>query len=291
VKPASFDYYRATTVKEAVGLLDRLGPEAKVLAGGQSLLPLMKLRLARPAALVDLGRVTELAYVRATDGRVAFGALARLDELLSDRVRSVCPMLAETARHIGHTTIRHWGTVGGSLAHADPAAELPVVALALDAEMVATGPGGQRVIPARDFFVTYLTTSLGPAEILSEARFPALRPGTGWSFVELARRAGDFAIVAAAAVLDAAPDGAVARARITLGAVADRAIRCPEAERMLEGAPGTARAFEAAATTAAASLDPPGDVHGSSEYRRHLAGVLIRRALGQAWQRATAGGR
>jgi carbon-monoxide dehydrogenase medium subunit len=287
VKPAPFAYHRAASVAEAVALLKQHGPETKILAGGQSLLPMMKLRLARPAALVDINRVRELAYVRPEDGGVAFGALARLEELESAAVRERCPILAQVARDIAHAAIRHRGTVCGSLAHADPAAELPVIALALEAELVATGPRGRRTIPARDFFVTYLTTALAEDEILSEARFPALRPATGWGFVELARRPGDFAIVSAAAVLDVA-GGVIRTARLALGAVGDRAVRCPEAEAALAGQAGGRAAFEGAAALAAQPLDPPSDVHGSAAYRRHLARVLAARALTQAWQRVDA---
>lgn len=285
MKPAPFDYHRPATVDEAVALLDRHGPDTKVLAGGQSLLPMMKLRLARPTALVDINRVRELAYVRAADDGLAFGALARLDELESDEVRRRCPILADVARDIAHAAIRHRGTVCGSLAHADPAAELPVAALVLEADLVATGPRGSRVIPAREFFVTYLTTALGAGEMLTEARFPALAPGSGWSFLELARRPGDFAIVSAAAVLDVDRRGVITSARIALGAVAERAVRCPEAEAALTGAPGGREAFEHAAALAAAPLDPPADVHGSAAYRKHIARVLVGRALTQAWQR------
>ena len=285
MKPAPFDYHRPATVDEAVALLDRHGPDTKVLAGGQSLLPMMKLRLARPTALVDINRVRELAYVRAADDGLAFGALARLDELESDEVRGRCPILADVARDIAHAAIRHRGTVCGSLAHADPAAELPVAALVLEADLVATGPRGSRVIPAREFFVTYLTTALGAGEMLTEARFPALAPGSGWSFLELARRPGDFAIVSAAAVLDVDRRGVITSARIALGAVAERAVRCPEAEAALTGEPGGREAFESAATLAAAPLDPPADVHGSAAYRKHIARVLVGRALTEAWQR------
>ncbi len=285
MKPAPFDYHRPATVDETVALLERHGPDTKVLAGGQSLLPMMKLRLARPTALVDINRVRELAYVRAADDGLAFGALARLDELESDEVRRRCPILAEVARDIAHAAIRHRGTVCGSLAHADPAAELPVVALVLDADLVATGPGGSRVIPAREFFVTYLTTALGAGEMLTEARFPALAPRSGWSFLELARRPGDFAIVSAAAVLDVGRRGVITSARIALGAVAERAVRCPEAEAALTGEPGGREAFDNAAALAAAPLDPPADVHGSAAYRKHIARVLVGRALTQAWQR------
>jgi carbon-monoxide dehydrogenase medium subunit len=285
MKPPPFEYHRASSVKETVSLLARYGAEAKVLAGGQSLLPMMKLRLARPAVLVDVNRVREAAYVRRSNGAVAFGALARLAELESAEVRAACPMLADIARHIGHPPIRHRGTVCGSLAHSDPAAELPVLALALDADLVATGPQGDRIIPATDFFVTYLTTALAPEEILTEARFPTLEPGAGWAFTELARRPGDFAIVAAAVALAADDGGTITKARVALGAVADRAIRSPAAEAALVGQAGSREVFAAAAAEAARPLDPPSDVHGSGAYRRHLARVLVERALAQAWDR------
>ena len=285
MKPPAFEYYRPTTVEEAIALLNRYGPEAKVLAGGQSLLPMMKFRLARPSVLVDLCWVRDLAYVRQVDGTVAFGAMARLASLESDRVRALCPILAEAGHHIGHPAIRHQGTVCGSLAHADPAAELPVLALALDAEFVAMGPIGARVIPAQDFFVTMLTTSLGPSEILTEARFPILQQGGGWGFAELSRRPGDFALAIAAATLQVGANGMIATARIALGAMADRAIRCPEAEAALVGERCGKTVFEAVAALASGPLDPPSDVHAASSYRRHLAKVLIERALTQTWQR------
>jgi aerobic carbon-monoxide dehydrogenase medium subunit len=287
MKPAPFDYHRAPSAKEAVALLRDLGAEAKILAGGQSLMPMMKLRLARPAAVVDINRARELDYVKAADGWLAFGALARLDTLETAPVRQHCPLLTEAARYIAHAAIRHRGTVCGSLAHADPAAELPVLALALDADLVALGPSGERVLPARDFFVTYLTTALAPDELLVEARFPALTPTTGAVFTELSRRPGDFAIVAAAVVLDGS-GGIVRRARIALGAVADRAIRSEAAEAELVDQPATGATFDAAARVAAERLDPPSDVHGSGAYRKHLARVLVRRALTQAWDRASA---
>jgi carbon-monoxide dehydrogenase medium subunit len=285
MKPPPFEYHRAASVAEAVALLVRHGPEAKILAGGQSLLPLMKLRLARPGVLVDLGRVSDLAYARRSNGFLAFGALARLSELESAQTRSLCPILSAAARHIGHPPIRHRGTVCGSLAHADPAAELPLLALALDAELSVVGPAGTRVIRASDFFVAALATSLAPGELLVEARFPILGPKIGWGFQELSRRHGDFAIVAAAALVEAAPAGTIKTARIALGAVADRPIRCAEAEATLIGRRGDPEAFTAAAAAATAALGPPGDVHASGAYRRRVAGVLVERALAEAWQR------
>jgi carbon-monoxide dehydrogenase medium subunit len=285
MKPPPFEYYRATTVEEAIALLSQYGPDAKVLAGGQSLLPMMKFRLARPSALVDLRWVRDLAYVRQANDSVAFGAMARLVSLESDQIRPLCPLLAEAAQHIGHPPIRHQGTVCGSLAHADPAAELPMLALALDAELVATGPNGTRMIRAQDFFVTMLTTNLDPFEILTEARFPVLGRHHGWGFSELSRRPGDFALAIAAATLQVGTNGTITHARIALGAVADRAIRCPEAEAALVGQRGGRAVFEPVAALACESLEPPSDVHASSGYRRHLAKVLVERALTQAWQR------
>jgi carbon-monoxide dehydrogenase medium subunit len=288
MKPPPFEYYRATTVEEAIALLSRYGEDAKVLAGGQSLLPLLKFRLARPSVLVDLRWVHDLAYVRQVNDSLAFGAMARLASLESAQVRTRCPILAEAAQHIGHPPIRHQGTVCGSLAHADPAAELPVLALVLDAELVATGPNGPRLIPARDFFVTMLTTNLEPLEILTEARLPSLQPGSGWGFSELSRRPGDFALTIAAATLQVGTSGAIAHARIALGAVADRPVRCPEAEAALLGQRGGKMVFETAAALASDTLEPPADVHASSDYRRHLARVLVERALTQAWLRYSA---
>jgi aerobic carbon-monoxide dehydrogenase medium subunit len=286
MKPAVFDYRRAASLDEAVELLSEYGSDAKILAGGQSLLPMMKLRLARPGVVVDLGRAAGLDYVRADGGGLAFGAMARLVELESALVSQRCPMLAAAARQIGHPPIRHRGTVCGSLAHADPAAELPALALALNAEFVAVGPEGRRVIPAERFFVTYLTTDLTPDELLAEVRFPLGEEAEAWGFQELSRRFGDYAMAAAAIVLGTAPDGTIAKARIALAGVADRAIRAREAEALLVGTPGEAGRFAEAARVAAGALMPPADVHGSSAYRRHLAGVLVERALADAWRRA-----
>ena len=286
MKPPVFEYERAQTLDEALSLLGRYGPDAKVLAGGQSLIPVMKLRLARPAALIDINRAREMAYVRKEGGHLAFGALARLSDLETQAVRAHCPILAAAARHIGHAAIRHRGTVCGSLAHADPAAELPVLAVALEAEMRVAGPAGWRSVSAADFFRSYFTTAIQPGEILAEARFPVPGPGTGWSFDELARRHGDFALVSVACLLEAGRDGRIARARIALGSVAERPIRASEAEALLVGAEGGPTRFESAARAAVASLDPPTDVHGSGAYRRRLAQVLVERCVAEAWGRA-----
>ena len=288
MKPPPFDYHRPANLDEALALLARHGPEARVLAGGQSLLPMMKLRLARPGVLVDINRLPDLSYARREDGVLAFGALARLSDLESATVRGVHPLLASVAPHIGHLAIRHRGTVCGSLAHADPAAELPVLALALDAELRVSGSAGTRRVAAADFFVTYLTTSLRPGEILSEARFAVPSPTASWSFLELARRHGDYAIVSVATLLDVGADARIVRARVALGSVADRALRSAAAEAALIGQAGTPALFAEAAAAATASLDPPADVHGSSAYRREVARVLVERSLAEAWARREA---
>lgn len=288
MKPAPFEYERAASVADALALLGRYGAEAKVLAGGQSLIPILKLRLARPPALVDINRVRELDYVRVDGGGVAFGALARLSELTAASVRARCPLLAAAGGHIGHAAIRHRGTVCGSIAHADPAAELPVVAAVLEARMRVAGPAGERRVPASAFFQSFFQTAVNPGELLVETTFPAPAPGAGWSFTELARRHGDFALASVACVLEPGRDGRIARARIALGSVADRPVRAAEAEAALVGTRGEAPAREAAARAAAAPLDPPSDVHGSGAYRRHLVQVLVERAVGEAWGRVGA---
>jgi aerobic carbon-monoxide dehydrogenase medium subunit len=289
VKPPPFEYHRPATRADVDRLLAEHGPEAKILAGGQSLIPILNMRLAAPAHVIDINALEdEPSEPHFDDGVVRFGPLVRQSAVERwPELANRAPALKEAIAYTAHPAIRSRGTLVGSIAHADPAAELPVLALALDADLVALGPSGERVLPARDFFVTYLTTALAPDELLVEARFPALAPTTGAAFTELSRRPGDFAIVAAAVVLDGA-GGLVRRARIALGAVADRAIRSEAAEAALVDQPATAATFDAAARAAADRLDPPSDVHGSGAYRKHLARVLVRRALTQAWDRAAA---
>lgn len=292
VKPPSFEYFVPTTLDEAVALLAQHGGEAKVLAGGQSLVPMMNLRLARPAALVDLNRITELDYVRAENGHVTIGALARQRAVeRSSDVAERQPLIGAAIRLIGHPAVRNRGTVVGSLAHADPAAELPAVAVALGAEMVVTGSSGERVVAADDFFVSYLTVDLAPDEVLKEVRFPSLSPRTGWSIVEVARRFGDFALAGAVATLTLDDQGAASDARVALFGVADRPVRVPEAEQVLRGErPDDDRIAAASEAARAALVDPPSDVHASAAYRRHVAGVLVGRALREARERAQASG-
>jgi carbon-monoxide dehydrogenase medium subunit len=282
MKPAPFRYYRARSADEAVSLLAELGDDAKLIAGGQSLVAMMNFRLARPAALVDIGRLAELRYVRVHDGELRIGALALhrdLEQLTGPSLLAGFGMLPRAARYIGHYAIRAAGTFGGSIAHADPAAEWCMAALLFDAQIVAHGPGGDRVIPAASFFKGFLETALHPDEMIIEVRLPAPRPGAAIS--EFARRHGDFAIVAVAAAVDS-EDGACRDARVVLGGVAGTVQRAVGAEAALIGSGLDADAIAAAAERAAAETDPPGDIHGSAEYRRHLVQVLTARAIGEA---------
>ena len=273
------DYEAPTTVSEAVDLLAEHLDEASVLAGGQSLIPLLALRLARPAVLIDINGVAELSGVSATDGWVAMGAMTR--EYLaeeSEAVADAVPLLAAALPLIGHEAIRSRGTVGGSLAHADPAAELPAVARALDAEFVVRGPSGDRVIPAAEWFEGFLTTSRRPDELLVEVRFPAAPPGTGISFQEVARRHGDFAIVGLAASLTLS-GGAISDARLAFAGMSDVPVRAAAAEDLLVGERPSAELFDEAARRATDDADPPADLHGSSDYRKTVAAAIVRRGL------------
>ena len=279
MKLPDFTYEVPATLAEAVGLLAEQQDEASVLAGGQSLIPLLALRLARPPVLVDINGLSELSGVSATDGWLAVGAMTREYEAEeSETVAETVPLLAAALPLIGHDAIRSRGTIGGSLAHADPAAELPAVARALDAEFVVRSQSGERVIPAAEWFEGYLTTSRRSDEILVEVRFPAAGPGTGVSFQEVARRHGDFAMVGLAASLTLA-DGVVSDARLAFSGVADVPVRAAEAEAFLAGQQPSAEVFEEAASRATAGLDPPADLHGSAEYRKKVAAALVRRGL------------
>jgi carbon-monoxide dehydrogenase medium subunit len=273
------EYEAPTTMAEAVDLLAEHQDEASVLAGGQSLIPLMALRLARPAVLIDINGLSELSLVAVEDGRVTIGAMTR-EYVAEDSatVGDTVPLLAAALPLIGHEAIRSRGTIGGSLAHADPAAELPAVARALDAEFVVRGRAGERVVPAADWFEGYLATSRRPDEILAEVRFPAAGPGTGVAFLEVARRHGDFAIVGLAVSLTLA-DGVISDARLAFAGVSDVPVRAAEAEDLLIGQRPSAELFAEAARVATAPLDPPADLNGSPEYRKQIAATLVRRGL------------
>ena len=276
------EYEAPGTVDEALDLLAEHQDEASVLAGGQSLIPLLALRLAQPAVLIDINGVAELSGVSQTDGWVTIGATTR--EYVAEESATIAesvPLLAAALPLIGHEAIRSRGTVGGSLAHADPAGELPAVARALNAEFVVRGPQGERVVPAAEWFEGYLTTSRGPDELLTEVRFLAARPGTGTSFQEVARRHGDFAMVglATSVTLNA---GTITDARLAFAGVSDVPARATAAEELLEGERPTAELFDEAARVAAADIDPPSDLHGSAEYRKKVAAALVRRGLREA---------
>ena len=279
MKLPPFDYAAPKTVDEAVGLLAEYQDDASVLAGGQSLIPLLALRLARPAVLIDINGLQELSGVSAAGGWVTIGAMTReyvAEE--SETVAETVPLLAAALPFIGHEAIRSRGTIGGSLAHADPAAELPAVARALDAEFVVRGPAGERVVPAAEWFEGYLTTSRGPDELLTEVRFPAAGPGTGTSFQEVARRHGDFAIVGLATSVTLS-DGAITDARLAFAGLSDVPVRAAAAEDLLVGERPSAGLFDEAARRATDGVDPPGDLHGSPEYRKKVAAALVRRGL------------
>jgi carbon-monoxide dehydrogenase medium subunit len=283
VKPARFAYYDPTSVGEVLSLLAEHGDGAKVLAGGQSLVPLMNMRLARPEHLIDLNRVAELGALEARDGWLTVGAMTRQRTVeQSALVAERWPLLVEAIRFIGHSQIRNRGTLGGSLAHADPAAELPAVAAALEAEFVIQGPQGERTVAADDFFVTYLTTCVAPDELLVAVRFPPPPDGARPAFQEVARRHGDFALAGCAGLVALDEAGVCTTARIALFGVGPGPHRAREAEQLLQGQKPSRALLEAVAQRAAADLDPDADLHASAEYRKEVGAVMVRRALASA---------
>jgi carbon-monoxide dehydrogenase medium subunit len=269
--PAPFDYQRAGSVDEAIELLAAHGDDAKLLAGGHSLLPLMKLRLAQPTVLVDIGRIGDLSYVEDGGGTVRIGALTRHHDVASsDLVREQAPLLAEVAGQIGDPQVRHRGTIGGSIAHGDPASDLPAVLLALRGTLVVRGPGGEREIAADDFFTGFLETALAPDEVLTELRVPAV-PGVGWAFEKFNRRSQDWAIVGVALALTNGAGGPGV-GLVNMGSAPLRAAGVEDALRSGSGAAD-------AAARADEGTEPPGDLNATPDYKRHLAQVLTRRAL------------
>jgi CO/xanthine dehydrogenase FAD-binding subunit len=289
VKPAPFEYHRPETLEEALDLLAETGTDAKALAGGQSLVPAMNFRLARPAMLVDLNRIAALAYTEKNgDGGLRIGAMTRQRAAeRSDLVARGAPLLVEALPWIAHPQIRNRGTVGGSLAHADPAAELPAVMVALDARFVLRSRAGARTVPAQHFYTGILSTVLRPDELLIDIQIPPRPPGASAAFVEVARRQGDFALVGVAVELVLGDAGACASARIALLSVGDGPVLATRAMAVLAGRVIEVAAIEEAARVAAdIDIDPPGDIHASPAYRRHLARVLVRRALLEAAKRS-----
>ncbi len=284
--PPSFDYHAPKTLPEAIGLLGQLGDDAKVLSGGQSLLPMLKLRLAQPAHLVDIGRIPGLDYIKEEGGVLKIGALAREADLeASEVVHTRYPILADTAAVIADPIVRNLATVAGNLAHGDPANDHPATMLALGAEVVATGPKGARTIPIADFFTGIFTTALEPTEVLTEIRIPAPPPGSGGSYVKLERKVGDFATAGAAAFL-VLKGGVIERAGIGLTNVAPSPLKARQAEAFLVGKKPDEVAFAEAGRLAGAAASPGADRRGSVEYKKEMARVLTVRALRKAAQRA-----
>jgi carbon-monoxide dehydrogenase medium subunit len=289
MKTAPFEYHAPRSVEEVVALLAEHGDEAKILAGGQSLMPLLAMRLSRPEHLIDINDVDSLAGISASADGLAIGALTReRDAERSSLVAERSSVLAEALPLIGHVTIRNRGTIGGSITHADASAELPAVAVVTGAELVLRSARGDRVVPAADFFDGHFTTTMEDDELLVEVRVPSGPAGAGWAFYEIVQRHGDFALVGVAAMVALDEDRRIRETRLCLIGVADRAVRAPVAEASLTGQMPTVDAFTAAAADAARDLAPASDMHGSAEFRRHLAGVAVRRALTTAAERAGA---
>lgn len=289
MKPAAFEYHRPRTIDDALALLSEFGDEGKILAGGQSLIPLMNFRLAQPRHVIDINFIDGIDQVSSEKGQVKIGCLARQSRVLEDpSVRQRCPLLADALARVGYSQTRNRGTVCGSLAHADPAAELPAVLLALDGMVVAGNATRRRSIAAQELFQSYLSTALASDEMILEATFPEIGQGTGWSFTEFTRRYGDFAIVGVAALLVAAKDQ-IADARIALIGVGDKPWRRRKFEELLLGQKPSAELFADVSAKIAAAISPAADIHASESYRRSLAKVLTRRALAEARDRAWRG--
>jgi len=289
MKPPPFKYYAPTTVEEALVHLAEHGYDAKPLAGGQSLIPSMNFRLAQPAVLVDLNNVSELFYIRPDEnGGLRIGAMTRESQLEhSPLVAERAPLMHEAMPHIAHPQIRNRGTLGGTLAHADPAAELPAVSVALNGRFRLRSQRGERWVSADEFFVGFFTTALEPDELLVEVALPPMPPRSGWSFQEVARRHGDYALVGVAALVTLDDRGRCQQARLVFLSVGEGPVEAHEGAKVLRGQAPTAEAIRAAAEVAAsADVDPSSDIHASAAFRRHLAKVLARRALEQAFERS-----
>lgn len=292
MKPAPFEYQAPASLEAALAALARHGGDAKLLAGGQSLIPVMNFRLAQPAVLVDINKLTDLDFVRrGEDGALRIGSLVRQRRLEREPlVAEMAPLLREAVPFIAHPQIRNRGTFGGSLAHADPAAELPAVAVALRARFRLRKEGGERWVEAGDFFAGLFTTALEPDELLIEAAIPQPAPRTGWAFLEVARRHGDYAQAGVAALVTLGEDGRCREARLVYLSAGDRPVEAREAARLLVGEEIAPQAVEAAAEKASKDeMSPFGDIHATADFKRHLARVLTRRALLQAALRASQG--
>lgn len=287
--PESFDYYRASSVDEALQLLTRHGDDAKLLAGGHSLIPMMKLRLAAPAVLIDIGGLRDLARVREDGGEIRIGALSTHHSLeTSGTLKSKAPAIAEAASEIGDVQVRNRGTIGGSLVHADPGADLPAVIIAHNATLVLRGQQGERTVPANEFFVELLTTAIEPNEILTEVRVPSLPAGTGSAYLKFPNPASGYSVVGVAAIVTLGRDGTCQDARIGIGGAGATPVRAAAAENALKGKQPTPGTIREAADAAADGIETLDDIHASAAYRTHLIKVYTRRALEEAVRRARA---
>jgi CO/xanthine dehydrogenase FAD-binding subunit len=289
MKPAPFEYHRPASVEEALGLLAEHGYDAKLLAGGQSLVPAMNFRLSTPAVLIDLNRIPGLDAIGEMDGGgTRIGAMVR--QRAAERspiVAARAPLIAETLPYVAHAQIRNRGTIGGSIAHADPAGEMPAVMMALGARFHLRGPNGARIVEPPDFFTGLFGTALEPDEMLVEVEIPAAAPRTGWAFDEVSRRHGDYALAGVCAMVTLDDDGRCRAARIALLSVGEGPVLAAEAAATVIGQPPTEEVIRAAAEAAARrDIDPPGDIHASPDYRRQLVDVLVRRVLPRAFERA-----
>ncbi len=287
--PQSFEYHLPKTLSEAMRLAAQFGDEGKVLAGGHSLIPLMKLRLAAPKHLIDIGRIAELSGIREEGARIRIGALATHFQLeTSEMLKAKCPLLPETAREIGDVQVRNKGTIGGSIAHADPAADWPAALLALDAEIHTASEQGERSIPIAEFFVDLLTTALEPAEILTSISVPALPARGGDAYAKLAHPASGFAVVGVAARVVLDEKRSIAQAGVGITGIGPKAYRATAVEDLLRGKALSSKRLQEASAHAADGIEPTGDIYASAEYRAHLASVYTRRALESAIERASA---
>ncbi len=284
--PAPFEYAAPKTLEEALRLVERHGDEAKILAGGHSLLPLVKLRLAQPRYIIDIGRLKGMSYIRQENGHIVIGALTTHAEIeSSELLRSKCPLLPETAAVIGDVQVRNRGTLGGSLAHADPAADYPAAVLALDVEIVAASTSGTRTIAIGEFFVDMLTTALRPGEILSQVRIAPSAPGTGTAYEKLHQPASGFAIVGAAARVTLAKGGKIEDVAVGITGLGPKAYRATAVENALRGQKASDELFAEASRNASDGVEPLSDLHASADYRRAMAAVYTRRALERALAR------
>ncbi|MEW6768394.1 MAG: xanthine dehydrogenase family protein subunit M [Pseudomonadota bacterium] len=291
MKPAAFEYVCAESVEHAVKALAGAGGDGKVLAGGQSLMPMMNFRLVKPSVLVDINRIPGLDLIQSRGNRIVLGALVRHRMTASDKlIETHCPVVHEAMKHVAHLTVRNRGTFCGSICHADSAAEMPMIALLLNGTMKIASPLGSRVITAKDFFVGSLVTALESEELVTEIEIDSLPQGSGWGFAEFSRRHGDYALAAAAITLQKI-DGVAANVKVALMGVGEVPVRATVVEKMLEGREIKQTLLDAAVDALRAELEPTTDLNASADYRRHLAGSLLRNVAFEAWGKAAAGGR